>query len=745
MRWLQNLRRRVRRPTSDWFATLVEAAPDCIQVLNPDGTRRFINRAGIALLGAKSWQDIAGRQAWEYLAPPDRPRARAWLAKILQGKPGEPIELLLEGLDGIQRRVESHGVPLFDRSGRIEGALVITRDLSEHHRIRSDLEKIHRLYRLLSQINQLILRRPGRKVLLERIAQIILHEGGFELVWIGLGDAHGQLQPQMLVAATPCTNASRLHKTLPSLAKELLNHNRPWLANVPETIGDAALRAEIGRCGIEALALLPIRVRGRAIGVLAVGAKERGFFEAEHLRLLEELAADIGFALEFEAIALERKLQEKELEFLAYHDPLTSLPNRRRLLEHLSQTIAHARRQGTKFALILLDLDRFKDVNDCFGHDLGDRLLARVTACFQQRLRATDLLARLGGDEFAVVLAELNAPEDAGRVAADLIDAIERPWRLSPEIEVRIGVSLGIAVYPDHGDDPSLLLQHADAALYQAKAQGRGQFCYFTPELTERTRRRLHLASQLRRALKEQRLVLHFQPQCDRQGNLVGAEALVRWPSANRMIPPSEFIPIAEQTGLIAALDLYVIAALCRQGRAWLEQGLRVPTLAANLSPKELHRWRFDQAIAEILDQTGFPPRLLALELTETALLEQEQTAAGLLTALRELGVTLALDDFGTGYSSLAQIKRLPLDLIKIDKCFVDDLPSLREDCEIASAIIAMAHALGIKVLAEGVETAPQLDFLAQQGCDFYQGYLYSQPLPAEIFAERWLQIERRP
>lgn len=746
-RWLKTLlllsstrtHGRGKPPPYDLSATLLESALDCIQVLNPDGTRKFINRAGLKMLGASDFVEVSSRPVWEFIAPCDREHAKAWLEKILRGEPGPTIELTLAGLDGVSRQVASHGVPLFDQIGQVAGALIITRDLSEHHRIRQDFAKISCLYRTLSQINQLILRRPGRKVLLERIAQIILREGGFELVWIGLGNRRSQILQQVLLAASPCAEASRLSKALARLGEQALDHNRPWLANSPDAINDAALHSKIARCGIEALALFPIRVRGRAVGALAVCAKEQGFFEAEYLSLLEELSADIGYALEFEAITVERKLQEKELEFLAYHDPLTSLPNRRRLLEHLSSTIAQARRQGGGFALMLLDLDRFKDINDCFGHGMGDRLLIQVSACLQKRLRASDLLVRLGGDEFALVLANLNSPEDAGRVAVELISNIESCRQLNEEIEVRVTASCGIALYPDHGEDPSTLLQHADAALYQAKAQGSGQFCYFSPNLTARTRHRLRVANQLRRALQENQLVLYFQPQCDRNGKLVGAEALVRWPSTNGVILPSEFIPIAEQTGLIAELDRWVIAALCRHGRAWLDLGLFVPRLSANLSPKELHRYRLDQAVTAILKETSFPPELLALELTETTLMEEGQAITEALTALRELGVSLVLDDFGTGYSSLAKIKQLPLDVIKIDKCFVDDLPNLREDCEITSAIIAMGHALGIKVLAEGVETQEQFQFLARQGCDLYQGYLYSPPLPANAFAERWL------
>ncbi len=721
-----------------FLSALVEAAPDCIQVLNLDGTRRFINRAGLALLGAQRLEDIADRPPWEFVAPADRARAKAWLDELLRGKPSS-IELSLLALDGIPKRVEARGVPLLDSHSQLEGALVITRDISERARLQSELANTQRLYRMLTQVNQLILRRPGRQVLLERISQVILSEGGFTMVWIGLKGSDGKITGVHL-ACPPCANTAKLSQLLTSLAEDMIQQNKPYVANAPEEIADAKLRQEIGRCQISALAVFPIRVQGRIAGALKVCTQKRGFFDRAHLSLLQELAESIGYALEFEAISLERKLNEQELTFLAYHDPLTSLPNRRRLLEYLRHSIAHARRYGTGFALLLLDLDRFKDVNDSFGHSAGDRLLLQVAALFQARVRAGDLLARLGGDEFALVLDELHTPEDAGRVAAELIASLDRPWKLDAGTEVSIGASCGIALYPDHGSEDEQLLQHADAALYQAKAQGRGQFCYFNPALTERTRKRLHTASQLGRALQEQQLTIYFQPQMSAGGELVGAEALVRWHHPERkMILPAEFIPVAEQTGLIAQLDLWVLKELCRQGRAWLEAGFCVPTLAANLSPREFHCRKLDQTVTSILRETGFPADLLELELTETALMEHGQEASAILKHLRDLGVRLALDDFGTGYSSLSQLKRFPLDLIKIDKCFVDDLPGLKEDCEIASAIIAMGHALGIKVLAEGVETQAQLHFLAQQGCDFYQGYLFSQPLPAETFAERWL------
>jgi len=439
------------------------------------------------------------------------------------------------------------------------------------------------------------------------------------------------------------------------------------------------------------------------------------------------------------------RLQD-ELNQLATQDSLTQLPNRRFLLERLKHGIDVERRDGKQLALLMLDLDRFKAVNDSLGHTAGDELLQQVADRIQSRLRDVDMVARLGGDEFIVLLEDIAHPEDAARVAEEIVADLSRPFQLprsneadhEPGREVQIGASIGISLYPQHGDNPELLMEQADTAMYEAKQAGRGCFAYFSEELTIAVRKRIALEGRLRRGIERQELRVFYQPQIDiASGRIVGAEALVRWQSPTEgLIPPINFIPIAEETGLILAIGEWVLRETCRQGQCWLADGFLPLTLAVNVSPQQFRRCDINALVAEVLAETGFPAGQLELEMTESGLMDNQDKAVEVLNNLRAQGIRLAIDDFGTGYSSLAYLKRFPLDVLKIDKSFIDDIPHLQDDMEITATIIAMGHILGFKVLAEGVETQEQLDFLRKKGCDAYQGYFTSKPVPAEDFAE---------
>ncbi|MEY3880577.1 MAG: hypothetical protein RIQ94_1373 [Pseudomonadota bacterium] len=430
------------------------------------------------------------------------------------------------------------------------------------------------------------------------------------------------------------------------------------------------------------------------------------------------------------------KASEAELDYLAHHDVLTTLPNRLMLFSRLEHAIEAAKRDGKQLALLMLDLDRFKNVNDSFGHLAGDQLLQLVATRLTTRLRGMDTVSRLGGDEFTVLLENISHPEDAARIAQEIIADISNPWAIPNCGEVLIGVSIGISLYPQYGDTPELLLQQADTALYKAKESGRNRFAYFSNEFTLAARERIEMEARLRRAIVHNELRVYYQPQIDIiSGEMVGAEALVRWQDPiEGLIQPNRFIPMAEQTGLITVLGTWVLRETCRQGRQWIDQGLKPLTLAVNVSPCQLRQGDISALVADILLETRFPAEYLELELTESGLMDHQSDVIGLLIKLRGQGVRLAIDDFGTGYSSLAYLKRFPLDVLKIDKSFIDDIPHHQNDMKIAATIIAMGHTLGFKVLAEGVETQQQLDFLQAQGCDLYQGYLKNRPLPADDF-----------
>ncbi len=434
----------------------------------------------------------------------------------------------------------------------------------------------------------------------------------------------------------------------------------------------------------------------------------------------------------------ERKAAEEQIKQLAFFDPLTQLPNRRLLQERLKHGIDVERRDGKQLALLMLDLDRFKAVNDSLGHLAGDELLQQVAVRISARLREVDMVARLGGDEFVVLLEDIAHPEDAARVAEEIIAALSRTFCLAQDGNVQIGASIGISLYPQHGGCPEALMDHADAALYQAKDQGRGCFAYFSEDLTLAARERITLESRLRRAIEQRELQVFYQPQVDLAGgHIVGAEALVRWlDPVEGLIPPIRFIPIAEETGLILAIGEWVLRETCRQGRQWLDEGLPPITLAVNVSSHQFRRSDICGLVAMVLKETKFPAKQLELEITESGLMENQDNATDILNNLRGQGIRLAIDDFGTGYSSLAYLKHFPLDSLKIDKSFIDDIPFHQDDMEIAATIIAMGHILGFKVLAEGVETPEQLAFLQEKGCDLYQGYIKSKPMPADEFAE---------
>jgi len=432
------------------------------------------------------------------------------------------------------------------------------------------------------------------------------------------------------------------------------------------------------------------------------------------------------------------KASEVQLDFLAHHDPLTRLPNRLLLLSRLEHALKIAHREQKMFALLMLDLDRFKEVNDSFGHLAGDELLQQIAQRISSRLRGVDTVCRLGGDEFTILLEDMAQPEDAALVANDIINVLSEPWQLSENIEVRIGASVGISLYPDHGNEPEQLLQQADSALYHAKTEGRGCFKYFSAAITQAARIRMDIEVRLRRGINEGELRVFYQPQVDvNTGRIVGAEALVRWQDPlNGLVPPAIFIDLAEKTGLITSLGNWVLKEACAQGKRWLDEGLPPLTIAVNVSPHQFRYSHIDTVVHDILADTGFPAHRLELELTESALMQHEGEAILILEQLHALGVTLAIDDFGTGYSSLSYLKLFPLNILKIDKSFIDDIPEQQSDREIAATIIAIAHTLHLKVLAEGVENIAQLAFLQEQGCDLYQGYLISPPLPAASFEQ---------
>jgi diguanylate cyclase (GGDEF)-like protein/PAS domain S-box-containing protein len=427
---------------------------------------------------------------------------------------------------------------------------------------------------------------------------------------------------------------------------------------------------------------------------------------------------------------LQRTQAEDALRFVATHDALTALPNRVMFAQRLEHAIQQAKRHGRRLAVLFIDLDRFKLINDTLGHEFGDTLLRDAAQRLLAAVRASDTVARLGGDEFVVLLEEIGPPVYVAGVAQKLIGALAQAFALAGK-EYHVSASIGVSTYPDDGQDAAELLKNADIAMYRAKEQGRNTFQFYAAEQNVHTVERLTLESGLRRALERGQLVLHYQPQVDiASGRIVGVEALVRWQHPELgLLPPSSFIAIAEETGLIVPIGQWVLQSACATQRAWREAGLPALRMSVNLSPRQFLDERLTSDIASIA-AAALDAAALEVEITEGMVMQDPERAVRLLREIRDTGVRVAIDDFGTGHSSLAYLKRFPVDNLKIDRSFIADIPGDRGDAAITQAIIAMAHSLGLKVIAEGVETQAQYDFLAAQACDEYQGYLFAKPLP---------------
>jgi diguanylate cyclase (GGDEF)-like protein len=505
--------------------------------------------------------------------------------------------------------------------------------------------------------------------------------------------------------------------------------------------GDAARRA-----GLHASFAFPIRAGSEVFGVME-------FFHTKAQESDPEMLQSAQFIGRLLAQFFQRKqardaLRQSEIHFqhLAFHDTLTDLPNRAMFNRHLSHAITQAERHGRSVAVLFIDLDRFKNINDTLGHDAGDRLLQEMARRIGNSLRGGDVIARtlsddgmvarLGGDEFVVLLDEIGDPARVAHIARRLLGELVREFPLDGQI-LHVTASIGISMYPQDGTNEFTLMKHADIAMYRAKDRGKNNFQFYSSHMDQHSAHLLALEAGLRRALERNELLLHYQAKVETlTGRIIGAEALVRWQHPEfGLIAPAQFIPTAEESGLILPLSQWVMREACRQGVEWREQGLPRLPIAVNLSPRQF----IDEDIVDdaktILAQTGMDPTLLEFEITESMMMHNAERAVQILTDLRRMGIHIAIDDFGIGYSSLSHLKQFPIDTLKIDRSFIGDIPADKADAAITEAIIAIGKSLKITVVAEGVETLEQLRFLSERNCDQIQGYLFSKPLPAADFA----------
>ncbi|HEY5896594.1 MAG TPA: EAL domain-containing protein, partial [Burkholderiales bacterium] len=598
------------------------------------------------------------------------------------------------------------------------------------------VRRLNRVYAVLSGINGLIVRAASRDELVHEACRIAVEAGDFRMAWIGMVDAaeervkpiawHGDVRNFFEVAPLASTETKEGGH---GLAGRVVRGKKPVISNNVLIDPQRLMKKELEERGINSVAILPLIVGSEVVGILALYAADVGFFDDEEMRLLLELAGDISFGLDHIAKA-------DQLQYLAYYDSLTGLANRALFLDRVEQKVAATRATPSKFAVVLVDIERFKAINDAFGRQAGDHLLTQVAQRFRALGGDVHRMARLGADHFAVFSPELQNEGDLARLIEERLGALfAAPFRVA-EQELRISGRAGVAVYPNDGGDAETLLRNAEAALKRTKTTGE-RYLFFAPEMTARIHEKLSLENKLRQALERNEFVLHYQPKVElQQAQIVGVEALIRWQSPELgLVPPGRFIPLLEETGLILPVGTWALRRASMEHRAWTEAGLRPPRVAVNVSPIQLRRRDFVQVVEQAIIE-GLAPTGIDLEITESLIMEDIEANTAKLDSLRGLGIHISIDDFGTGYSSLGYLAKLPVQSLKIDRSFIVAMIADANAMTLVSTIIQLAHSLKLKVVAEGVETEEQAKFLRLMRCDEMQGYLFSKPLPeAELRA----------
>ncbi|WP_375776999.1 GAF domain-containing protein [Bradyrhizobium sp. ma5] len=606
-------------------------------------------------------------------------------------------------------------------------------------------ERLSRMFAALSATNEAIMRAKSRAELYQLVCEAAATGGKFTSTTIALAQPGSDYLRIVAIAGPAADGASQVTLSTSAAHAEgrgacgrAFRSGRACIINDYFADTETAAFHERARLdGTQSGASFPLIVSGSVVGVMIFVAIEKDTFTPEFAELLQRLADNLAFALESFDRADEKHKADERIEYLASHDSLTNLPNRETFNEMLRHAISAADRHCRQLAVLFIDLDRFKVINDSLGHDAGDMLLVAIAERLRGSLRASDVVARLGGDEFVVILEDTTERHDVERIAGDLLVALSQPMQLSGH-ECHTTASIGIATYPTDGSDVQTLTKNADMAMYLAKEDGKNGFRFFSNEVRAQSIERLTTESALRRALERDQFSLEYQPKVDMaSGQISGVEALLRWthPELGK-VSPGQFIPLAEEIGLIVPIGRWVLKEACAQNMAWQHRGLKAVTMAVNLSPRQFGDPNLLDDIDEALEESGMSPALLQLEVTESMVMRNVTRAVRVLDAIQNRGIRLAIDDFGTGYSSMSLMKQFPIDTIKIDRSFVRDLPDDSEDVAIAQAIISMGKALGMTIVAEGVETSEQQEFLRAHACDEMQGFLFSRPLPPRDLAE---------
>jgi diguanylate cyclase (GGDEF)-like protein/PAS domain S-box-containing protein len=728
--------------STDRVEALVAASPLAIVVQDKDGVITRWNAAAQRIFGWAEQEAIGMKM----LAVPDDKRAEGvdFLERILRGEHFADVEAVRRRKDGVYISVSLSAAPLHDASGVANGILLFAADITERKRAERRQNIQNAVTVLLAEANTVD----------EAIPRIIqtLCEG---LGWVaGARRIVAKDDGKLRRTEDWCVPSRKIQAFIrqSSMRVDIVSENagllrRVWAGGEPVWLPDLALEPTLVRgpsalaAGLHSAFAFPILVSGEFYGVIELFGSEVRQRDEDVVKIAVEIGSQIG---QF----IARKEAEFHLTFFANHDTLTGLPNRAMFNQRLTQALARAQRLAKLAAVLFIDLDRFKIINDTLGHDAGDRLLMQLAERLRECLREGDTIGRQGGDEFVVLIEDVADPQQVAGVGQKILETVARPYYINGQ-EFHVTASIGISIYPGDGSDQQTLLKNADIAMYRAKEQGKNNHQFYSAQMNLHSFERLALETKLRRAVERNEFLLHYQPKVDmKTDRITGVEALVRWQHPELgMVSPAEFIPLAEETGLIAPIGEWVLRTACAEAQGWIAQGMPPVSVAVNLSARQFARDDLAASIMQVLGETGLDPRLLELEITESTVMHNADRAAGVLQKLKELGVRVAIDDFGTGYSSLSYLKRFPISSVKIDRSFVLDLPDDKDDAAITQAVIAMAHSLRLRVVAEGVETAAQYRFLQEHQCDEMQGYFFSKPVDApslvRLFAAHLAEVKQ--
>ncbi|NDP38515.1 MAG: EAL domain-containing protein [Rhodoferax sp.] len=729
------------------FRQMAENIRDVFFLMNSDGDRiLYVSPAYEDIWGLSCASLYANSEAWiEKIHTDDRPST---YQKFKEGMAAGTFELEFRIVrpDGPIRWIEVRGFPVRDEFGTLVRMTGIASDITERKEAENRIAHLNRVYAMLSGINTLIVRVRDRDTLFKEACRIAVEAGGFRMAMVAIVHhssttivpvaTAGKDEALMTVISNTLSSSEDAPKTMSARA---IRDKKAVVSNAAQNDPQVLFSAQYVKAGVCSIAVFPLIVSDEAVGVLALYASETEFFKEEELKLLSELAGDVAFGID----NIEK---QERLTYLAYYDVLTGLANRGLFLERVAQSMRSAVSAGNKLALFLIDLERFKNINDSLGRPAGDALLRLVAQWLTSKVGDANLLARVGADLFAVVLPEVKQDGDVARALEKLMAAfLEQPFRLNDAV-FRITAKVGIALFPHDGADTDTLFKNAEAALNKAKASGE-RYLFYTQKMTDMVAGKLTLENQLRQALDKGEFVLHYQPKVSLvSGKMTGAEALIRWNDPRTgLVPPARFIPILEETGLIYDVGRWALRQAIDDALRWRSAGLAAVRIAVNVSPLQLRHRGFIDEVKQAISIDAQAATGLELEITESLLMEDVQRSIASLQAIRDMGVSLAIDDFGTGFSSLSYLSKFPVNTLKIDRSFVIEMTDAPESLALVSTIISLAHALKLKVVAEGVETEEQSRLLRVLNCDEIQGFLFSKPVPSDIFEVKFLTLPSSP